>query len=212
MRRQLDWPDRLLSAIDQALRAVAAEPNAAVPSPADSVPPATLSPEEERRSAALLRVNHAGELAAQALYSGQSLCARSAATREHLLAAAAEERDHLAWCAERLRELGGRPSLLAPLWYGGSFLVGVIAGARGDRASLGFVAETERQVEAHLRDHLARLPSADAKSAAILSRMAHDERHHGTTAKLAGGVEPPAPVRFAMACGGELLRRTALHL
>src|SRR5690606_4480783 len=119
---------------------------------------------------------------------------------------------HLAWCSERIRELGGRPSLLAPLWYAGSFAIGCLAGARSDSASLGFVVETERQVEAHLNDHLARLPAADTKSAAILSRMAHDERHHGTTAALAGGIEPPQVVRLAMACGGEVLRRVALRL
>lgn len=212
MRRQLAWHDHLLSAIDHALRAILAEPQPSIPSPAADIPAPALADDEARSSAALMRVNHAGELAAQALYWGQSLGARTAATREHLLRAAAEERDHLAWCSERIRELGGRPSLLAPFWYAGSFAIGCLAGARGDGESLGFVAETERQVEAHLNDHLTRLPAADTKSAAILRRMADDERHHGTTAALAGGIEPPAAVRLAMRCGGEVLRRVALRL
>jgi ubiquinone biosynthesis monooxygenase Coq7 len=157
-----------------------------------------------------MRVNHAGEIAAQALYSGQSLFARSAATRELLESAAREERDHLAWCQARIEELGGRASLLTPFWYAGSFAVGVLAGLRDDADNLGFVRETERQVEAHLRDHLGRLPAHDTKSAAILSRMAEDEMHHGTTAALAGGAELPAVIRGAMKFGGEILRRIAL--
>ncbi len=157
-----------------------------------------------------MRVNHAGEVAAQALYHGQALFARSPETRELLATAAREERDHLAWCAARIDELGGRTSLLAPIWYAGSFGIGVLAGLRADPENLGFVRETERQVEAHLRDHLERLPAADEKSAAILSRMAEDEMHHGTTAALAGGAELPAAVRAAMRVGGEILRRVAL--
>jgi ubiquinone biosynthesis monooxygenase Coq7 len=157
-----------------------------------------------------MRVNHAGEIAAQALYHGQSLFARSAATRELLATAALEERDHLAWCAARIQELGGRTSWLAPFWYAGSFGVGVLAGLRADAENLGFVRETERQVEAHLRDHLERLPPGDEKSAAILSRMAEDEVHHGTTAALAGGAELPAAIRASMRLGGEILRRVAL--
>jgi ubiquinone biosynthesis monooxygenase Coq7 len=180
------------------------------PSPADTVAADDLTAGERRASAALLRVNHAGELAAQALYSGQSLLARSEETRAQLQAASREERDHLAWCAERLRELGGRGSLLDPFWYAGSFCVGMIAGACGDSASLGFVAETERQVETHLDDHLSRLPPADRKSRAILARMAEDESHHGTMARLAGGVDLPTPIRLGMAFGGGLLRRIAL--
>jgi ubiquinone biosynthesis monooxygenase Coq7 len=157
-----------------------------------------------------MRVNHAGEIAAQALYSGQSLLARSAATRSVLDNAAREERDHLAWCAARIDELGGRTSLLTPLWYLGSFGIGMLAGLRPDADSLGFVSETERQVEAHLRDHLQRLPARDEKSAAILKQMAEDEVHHGTTAALAGGTELPAAIRGCMKVGGEILRRIAL--
>lgn len=159
-----------------------------------------------------MRVNRAGELAAQGLYSGQALTARAPHIRAQLAAAAAEERDHLAWCSERLDELGGRASVLDPLWYLGSVAIGAAAGLAGDRASLGFIAETERQVEAHLNDHRARLPQADLKSAAVLERMTADEVHHGTTARAAGGVDLPLPVRRAMSCGGELLRRIALHV
>jgi len=156
-----------------------------------------------------MRVNHAGEIAAQALYNGQSLLARSAATRELLENAAREERDHLAWCATRLDELGSRASLLTPFWYAGSFCVGVLAATADDARSLGFVSETERQVEMHLHDHLGRLPPQDSRSAAILMRMAADEAHHGTTAALAGGTELPAGIRRCMTFGGEILRRVA---
>jgi ubiquinone biosynthesis monooxygenase Coq7 len=204
------WPDRLIAAVDQGLRAIVAPPSAVRASPATAVPEAELSAAERRSSAALMRVNHAGEVAAQALYHGQSLVARSATTRELLANAAKEERDHLAWCATRIEELGGRTSFLTPFWYAGSFGIGVLAGLRADAQSLGFVSETERQVEAHLRDHLKRLPRQDRKSAAILSRMTEDEAHHGTTAALAGGAELPAAIRGCMRLGGEILRRIAL--
>lgn len=210
MPTALTWPDRLIAAVEEGLRAVAAAPVSTSPSPAAALADPDLSDEERRTSAALMRVNHAGEIAAQALYSGQSLFARSSATRELLANAAREERDHLAWCAQRVEELGGRLSLLTPLWYAGSFGLGVLAGLRADAESLGFVRETERQVEAHLRDHLGRLPAHDEKSAAILSRMAEDEVHHGTTATLAGGTELPAAIRTGMKIGGEILRRIAL--
>jgi ubiquinone biosynthesis monooxygenase Coq7 len=210
MPTALAWPDRLIAALDQGLRAIAAPPVATRPSPAGALPEPTLSAAERRASAALMRVNHAGEIAAQALYVGQGLVARSTATRDLLASAAREERDHLAWCAARIAELGGRPSLLTPLWFAGSLGVGILAGLRADAESLGFVRETERQVEAHLRDHLERLPARDEKSAAILSRMAEDEAHHGTTAALAGGAELPAAVRGSMKVGGEILRRIAL--
>jgi ubiquinone biosynthesis monooxygenase Coq7 len=204
--------DRLIGALDQGLRALAAAPAATRPSPSAGAPDADLTAEERRQSAALMRVNHAGEIAAQALYSGQALLARDEATRTVLETAAREERDHLAWCAERIRELGGRPSLLDPLWYAGSFVIGALAATRSDAASLGFVNETEIQVEAHLRDHLQRLPASDRKSSAILSQMAADEAHHGTTAKLAGGAPLPEPIRRCMNFGGEVLRRVALRV
>ncbi len=210
MTRKIDWQDRLVAAADLALRTLVGPTQASRPSPAAGLSDSLFTAEERRTSTALMRVNHAGEIAAQALYSGQSVMARSTMTRDHLLQAAAEEQDHLAWCAQRIAELDGRRSLLDPLWYAGSFLLGMLAGSAGDRVSLGFIAETERQVEAHIRDHLLRLPHTDVKSAAILKRMATDEAHHGTTAMLSGGIELPPPVRSLMALGGEFLRRTAL--
>jgi ubiquinone biosynthesis monooxygenase Coq7 len=210
MSSAVTWPDRLIAAVDQGLRAIAAPPAATRASPAATVPEAGLTADERASSAALMRVNHAGEITAQALYNGQSLVARSTATHDLLANAAREERDHLAWCAARIDELGGRTSLLTPFWYAGSFGIGVLAGLRADADSLGFVRETERQVEAHLRDHLQRLPQRDAKSAAILTQMSEDEVHHGTTAALAGGAEVPGVVRVCMRLGGEILRRVAL--
>ncbi len=171
-----------------------------------------MSASERDLSAALMRVNHAGEVSAQALYTGQALTARSAGTRAVLQEAALEERDHLAWCARRIDELGGRTSLLTPFWYTGSIALGALAGLAGDRASLGFVAETERQVEAHLHDHLEKLPEQDQKSRAILEQMADDEARHGATARLAGGADLPVPVSLLMRAGGEILRKAALRL
>jgi 3-demethoxyubiquinol 3-hydroxylase len=171
--------------------------------------PTPLSEFEKRESAALMRVNHAGEIAAQALYHGQALVARSAATRQLLLKAANEETDHLAWCETRLKELDARPSLLNPLWYAGSFAIGAAAALLGDRASLGFVVETERQVEGHLDEHLARLPPDDARSRAILQTMRADEIAHGLSAKAAGGAELPSPVRFLMRNTARLMTSAA---
>ena len=202
--------DSLIASADRALRTLTVPTNASRPSPAADIPKCELSPEARRSSIALMRVNHAGEIAAQALYRGQSVTARSAETRRRLLEAAEEEEDHLAWCEQRLKELGGRTSRLDPLWYAGSFLIGVAAGTPGDRISLGFVAETERQVEAHLEDHLSRLPDADTRSAAVLEQMRADEARHGADAEQAGGAELPAPVRQVMALGGGLLRRCSL--
>lgn len=212
MLRALDFEDRLVSILDSGLRALLAPPVESVPSPAHALDEPTLTSAERRHSAALMRVNHAGEISAQALYLGQALLARSPETRERLLAAAAEEHDHLAWCAKRLDELGGRRSLLDPFWFAGSAVIGALAAASGDRASLGFVAETERQVEAHLDDHLERLPSHDTKSAAILRRMAADEAQHGTRAIEAGGAPPTAPIRAVMAICGGFLRRISFFL
>ena len=212
MGAALSWPDRLIAAVDQGLRTVAAAHGAARPSPAERMLDPALTDTERRSSAALMRVNHAGEVAAQALYSGQALVARSGATRHQLDRAASEERDHLAWCSQRLGELDARPSVLDPLWYAACFCMGAGTAAFGDRVSLGFVAETEAQVEAHLKDHLQRLPAADSKSRAILERMAEDEAHHGTMATLAGAQPLPWPVRRAMAFGGGLLRRISAIL
>ncbi len=156
-----------------------------------------------------MRVNHAGEVAAQALYHGQAFAARSQATRELMLTAAREESDHLAWCETRLKELQSRPSLLDPLWYAGSFAIGALAALSGDRTSLGFVVETERQVERHLDDHLQRLPADDLRSRAILAAMREDEIAHGTRARVAGGVELPVAVRTVMRHTARIMTRTA---
>jgi len=170
---------------------------------------AAIADAERLTSAALMRVNHAGEIAAQALYHGQALVARSAATRDLLLKAAHEETDHLAWCETRLKELDSRPSLLNPLWYAGSFAIGALAALLGDRTSLGFVVETERQVEGHLDQHLARLPPDDARSRVILETMRTDEIAHGMTAKAAGAAELPAPVRMLMRSTARVMTSTA---
>jgi 3-demethoxyubiquinol 3-hydroxylase len=194
--------DTFISAADRALRALLAPPVAARPTPTERVPESPLSPDEKRESAALMRVNHAGEVAAQALYHAQALFARDPQVRDFLLHAAREETDHLAGCEARLQELGAKPSVLNPLWYAGSFGIGALAALLGDRASLGFVAETERQVEGHLKSHLDRLPAHDQRSRAIVEAMCHDEIGHGQQAQGAGATPLPGPVR-------ELMRRTA---
>jgi 3-demethoxyubiquinol 3-hydroxylase len=195
--------DSVIAALDRGLRAVFAPARASRPVPGRTDPAADPLPDAQRRlSAALMRVNHAGELAAQALYEGQAFVARSAATREMLLAAARSEADHLAWCETRLRELNARPSLLNPLWYAASFAIGALAALGGDRASLGFIAETERQVEGHLDEHLGRLPAGDERSRAILEAMRTEEIAHGAVAAAAGGAPLPQVV-----C--QLMRRTA---
>jgi ubiquinone biosynthesis monooxygenase Coq7 len=201
--------DQLLSAADRALKTLTTEPAGRRKSPAENIVAPELSPMERRRSAALLRVNHAGEVAAQALYEGQRAVARSPELVKHFQQAAAEERDHLAWCEERLKELDGRTSRLGPLWYAGAYTLGMLAGTVSDRTSLGFVRETERQVVEHLHDHLNRLPPRDTKSARILETMAEDEAHHGRQAADAGATELPMPVRMMMKAGGGFLRRVA---
>jgi ubiquinone biosynthesis monooxygenase Coq7 len=205
-------PDRLLDpligAIGRALRAVFAPAQAERPVPGPAKVP-ELAERERRHAAALMRVNHAGEVAAQALYHGQAFAARAGATHDFLVKAAREETDHLAWCETRLAELGARPSLLNPLWYAGSFTIGVLAAALGDRTSLGFVAETERQVEGHLSSHLARLPARDMRSRAIVEAMRTDEVAHGAAALAAGGTTLPAPVRTLMRTVSGIMTRTA---
>jgi ubiquinone biosynthesis monooxygenase Coq7 len=202
--------DDAIAALDRALRSVFAPARAARPVP--GTPPAgagQLSTAQQRESAALMRVNHSGELAAQALYHGQALIARSATTRALLVEAARAENDHLAWCETRLAELGARPSLLNPLWYAGSFAIGALAALAGDRASLGFVVETERQVEGHLDEHLGRLPVGDSRSRAILETMRSEEISHGATAAAAGGGRLPAPARVLMRQIARVMTRTA---
>jgi ubiquinone biosynthesis monooxygenase Coq7 len=209
--------DPFIAAADRALRAIAAPAHASRPYPGRSASAATcptpaLDDAQRRESAALMRVNHAGEVAAQALYHGQALVARSAATRELLLKAAHEEADHLGWCEQRLRELGSGPSLLNPLWYAGSFAIGAVAAAFGDGASLGFVAETERQVEGHLNEHLQRLPDADVTSRAVVDAMRSDEIAHAGTARAAGAIDLPGFVRGLMRGTARVMTRTAYWL
>ncbi|MEZ5459023.1 MAG: 2-polyprenyl-3-methyl-6-methoxy-1,4-benzoquinone monooxygenase [Steroidobacteraceae bacterium] len=202
----------LLATADNALRSVLAEHRSARPTPGASATTDQGSrlPEPQRRHVAgLMRVNHSGEVAAQALYQGQAAFARNPRTREMLLRAGREETDHLAWCEQRLRELDSRPSLLAPLWYAGSFALGAAAAAFGDRISLGFVAETERQVEGHLESHLERLPVDDTRSRAILAQMKQDEMEHGDAALAAGGGELPTPVREAMRATARVMTFTS---
>ena len=167
---------------------------------------------ERTESRRLMRVNHAGEIAAQALYRGQALTARDPAVVEAMQSAAIEEGDHLAWCEQRLRELGGAPSLLNPVWYGGSLAIGAVAGAFGDKTSLGFISETERQVESHLEDHLARLPAADQRSRAILSQMKHDEIRHGQTADSMGAAALPWPIRLVMRMTSRVMTKSAYRV
>ena len=207
--------DQLFMALGQALRAThPAARSSARPSPAESVadPVPPLAEAERCRSAALMRVNHAGEVAAQALYHGQALGARRSDIRHTLLRAAEEENDHLDWCGARVDELGARTSRLGGLWYFGSFLLGAAAGAAGDRVSLGFLAETEKQVVQHLDDHLDRLPERDAKSRAILGTMRRDEAAHASAALAAGAVPLPAPVRATMRCLSRVMTSTAYRL
>jgi 3-demethoxyubiquinol 3-hydroxylase len=201
--RRLSLIDRGLGEIDKAIKTLSAPARASRDAPAPPGEP--LDAVQRSRSARLMRVNHSGEVAAQALYRAQALTAGDDAVAAAMLRAAAEETDHLAWCESRLRELGGRTSLLNPLWYAGSFAIGALAGVLGRGANLGFVAETERQVEAHLRSHLHRLGEADKRSRAILEQMTHDEIQHGAQAVSMGGEELPFPVRAAMRLTARLM-------
>lgn len=208
--RPLSRLDRVLVEIEHALgTAFDAQPACARPSPALGLDEAPLKDAQRRHAGGLMRINHVGEVCAQALYSGQAAVARDPAVRRQLLEAAAEETDHLAWCGERLHELGERPSLLNPLWYGGAYTIGAVAGLLSDRLSLGFVVETERQVEAHLQGHLGKLPEADQRSRAIVRQMKEDEARHADQAQAAGGVELPAPVRGAMHFAANVMRAVA---
>ena len=205
--------DQLIAAADRALRTLAAPPAASRPSPACGICEAEpLTENEAREAVALMRVNHVGEVCAQALYDAQALAARSPELRAMFEQAAREEADHLAWTEERIRGLGGRTSLLNPLWYGGAFAIGLAAARIGDRASLGFMAETERQVEQHLQGHLDRLPERDAPSRAIVAQMKEDEVRHADAATALGGAELPLPVRMAMRLAARVMTRTAHYI
>jgi ubiquinone biosynthesis monooxygenase Coq7 len=190
--------DSVVSGADRFLRTLAGRHVAQRPSPAEAIPPSPLDEEARRHAAGLMRVNHAGEVCAQALYEGQALTARDAAVRAGLLEAAQEEEDHLAWCSERLVELESSPSVLNPLWYAVSFAMGAATGLLGDRLSLGFVAATEEEVCRHLEGHLNSLPEDDARSRAVVGQMYDDERRHGTHALEAGGQPLPAPIKRMM--------------
>ena len=201
--------DRLLTAFDSGLRTVFAPTRAARPSPAAGMPRAALSAEESREAGALMRVNHVGEICAQALYQSQALFSRSDAQRRHFEKAAQEELDHLAWTAERVAELGTHTSRLAPMWWLGAFTWGSLAGLAGDRWSLGFVVETERQVEAHLASHLDRLPAQDDASRAIVDQMKREEAEHADAALAAGGLPLPAPVQGLMKLAAKVMTTVA---
>ncbi len=210
--RELTQLDRFLADTQRALDTVFGAPAALRANPSSDVAQIELDDDERQHSAGLMRINHVGEVCAQALYCGQAAVARDPTTREHLLEAAQEETDHLAWCADRLRELDSRPSLLNPIWYAGSFAIGALAGLRGDGWNLGFVVETERQVEAHIDEHLDSLPAADARSRAILEVMKADEARHADNAEAAGARILPMPVPSLMAAASKLMKAVAYRL
>lgn len=214
MIRQLSTLDRLLNEFDTALRTLCIPKQRTVNrvSPADDLSDVAMSEDEKHHVAGLMRVNHAGEVCAQALYQGQALTAKVASVKKQMEAAAREEVDHLGWCEARLTQLNARPSMLNPLWYTGSFLLGAFAGLAGDHLSLGFVAETERQVSAHLEKHLQRLPAHDKKTQAILTQMIADETHHAATAMSAGASILPKAVRGLMRCMAKCLTSSSYYL
>jgi len=201
--------DLALRQLDRTIRTVVGAHGSHRPNPARDIAETVAADADRRHVIGLMRINHSGEIAAQALYHGQALTAQGAATRDSMVSAAQDETDHLAWCAERIHELGGHRSALVPLWYLGSFAIGALAGLAGDRASLGFVAETERQVVRHLDSHLRQLPNGDARTRAILEQMSSDEARHGHDAKLAGGMELPAPIRALMTLTSKVMTKSA---
>jgi len=207
--RELSLVDRLIVNFDQGLRTVFGQPQITERSnPAETIPETDLSENEKQLAARLMRINHTGEVCAQALYQGQALTAKTAAVHQSMQRAAQEENDHLEWCETRLKEFNDHKSFLNPFWYAGSFAMGAIAGIAGDKWSLGFVAETERQVVKHLDDHLKTLPINDKKSRAILEQMKLDEKHHATEAIKAGGAPLPETIKFAMRQTSKLMTST----
>ena len=212
--RQFSLVDQVLCHVDVALRTILPPKqrscHRANPGDAEIMP--FLNPDEQRHVAGLMRVNHAGEVCAQALYQGQGLTAQLTQVKQQMVDAAAEEIDHLAWCEQRLSELNSQPSKLNAFWYGGSFLLGALAGLAGDKWSLGFVAETERQVSAHLQRHLQNIPAHDMKTRAILTQMDKDEVHHATVAQKAGAAELPVVVKRLMHCVSKLLTQSSYRI
>jgi ubiquinone biosynthesis monooxygenase Coq7 len=204
--------DELIIAIDKGLRTVFAPAQSLREIPGENLPEGGMTEVEKARSAALMRVNHTGEICAQALYQGQALTARNPGAKAALEQAAREETEHLAWTEQRIEALGGRKSLLNPAWYAGSFALGALAGLAGDRWNLGFLAETERQVVAHLDGHLGRLPAEDRKSRAVISQMREDEARHATSAVRHGGSELPEPAKAAMRLSSKVMTETAYWL
>lgn len=211
--QQITAIDRLFSQLDGGLRAAFGPPPTGTrPSPGENLEVAELDAAERRLTAGLMRINHTGEVCAQALYAGQAATARSDKVRDRMAEAAREEEDHLAWCAERLEELGSRPSLFNPLWYAGSFSFGAAAGLAGDPWSLGFVEATERQVESHLDEHLERLPPQDQRSRAIVAQMKEDEARHAQMARDHGATILPAPVQKLMAFTAGVMKAVAFRI
>ena len=204
--------DHLIIGFDRALRTLFAPAQTVRPVPGKGLPEAGMSAEERRHTAALMRINHVGEVCAQALYQGQALVSRNESIRGALAQAAQQEEEHLAWTESRIAELGGRKSLLNPLWYSGALGIGMLAGKLGDDWNLGFLAETERQVEAHLSGHLARLPGGDRKSWHILEQMKQDEIEHAQTAVRLGARELPLPVKLAMKAASKVMTATAYYV
>lgn len=212
--RTSNFLDTLITEVDNALRTLVPPSKRAATrvSPAMPIADSPLSSTQKKHIAGLMRVNHAGEVCAQALYQGQALTAQLGHVKKQMNEAAAEEIDHLAWCEERLQELGSKPSLLNPIWYTGSILIGALAGLAGDKISLGFVAETERQVTAHLQRHLLGLPLEDKKTKAILERMQEDEEHHAELAVQAGARELPFLIKQIMNSVSKLMTKTSYYL
>ncbi len=210
--RHLTFVDRLIDQFDQGLRTSFAQPQGRQASPGESAPETRLGDAQRQHAAGLMRINHVGEVCAQALYNGQAFVTRDPALRHHLQQAADEELDHLAWCDQRLKELDSSPSLLNPFWYAASWTFGTTAGFAGDRWSLGFVTETERQVESHLHDHLRDLPINDHRSRAIVEQMAEDEARHGAQALQAGGEPLPLPIRKLMTLTAKVMKFLAYRI
>lgn len=204
--------DQAIIEFDKALRALFAPAHSARPVPGGDLPDVLMNDEERRHVAALMRVNHSGEICAQALYQGQAMMSRDPMLRDELRQASREETEHLAWTERRIGELGGRTSLLNPLWYAGALAIGMAAGRFGDRWNLGFLGETERQVEAHLAGHLGRLPAEDRKSREILEQMKRDEAQHADTAERLGAHQMPGPVKWAMRVASRVMTATSYRM